>query len=136
MCDPGRCLEVVTCGFSPNPLSTTKIHKTAFGAETAVASRHFDSTKDALKALKDEGKQIWALETVDGATQYDATPLPPLDSSGVALVFGNEVTGVDASLLDDVDHVVEIPTYGTKNSMNVACAATVVIFDVLRRWLS
>ena len=66
--------------------------------------------------------------------RYASAPLPALDSPGVALILGNEVTGVDQSVLEHVDHVVEIPTHGTKNSMNVACAATVVIFDVLRRW--
>ena len=138
--DCGRCLEVVTCGFTPNPLSTAKLHKTAFGAETAVAFRHFDATADALRALRAEGVRIWALETIDGAVPYADAPLPSggppgtTGAGGVALVLGNEVTGVDAALLPLVDDVVEIPTFGTKNSMNVACAATVVIFDVLRRW--
>jgi len=134
--DCGRCLEVVTCGFTPNPLSTAKLAKTAFGAEAAVAHRHFESTKAAVEELKAAGVAVWALETVDGAAPYAAAPLPPgaFDGPGVALVLGNEVTGVDGAVLPLVDAVVEIPTFGTKNSMNVACAATTVIFDVLRRW--
>ena len=134
--DCGRCLEVVTCGFTPNPLSTAKLAKTAFGAEAAVAHRHFESTKAAVEELKAAGVSVWALETVDGAAPYAAAPLPPgaFDGPGVALVLGNEVTGVDGAVLPLVDAVVEIPTFGTKNSMNVACAATTVIFDVLRRW--
>lgn len=76
---------------------------------------------------------MWALETVDGAFPYATAPLPPPET-GLAIVLGNEVTGVDAAILDAVDHVVEIPTFGTKNSMNVACCATVIVFDVLRRW--
>jgi len=132
--DCGRCCELVTCGFTPNPFSTSKLAKTAFGAEAAVATRHFESTRDAVLALKGQGVVVWALETVDGASAYASAPLPALDSPGVALILGNEVTGVDQSVLEHVEHVVEIPTHGTKNSMNVACAATVVIFDVLRRW--
>ena len=132
--DCGRVEAVITCGFTPNPLSTSKLAKTAFGAESAVGTRHYDNTGDALRALKEQGIVVWALETVDGAVSYTTAPLPPLESPGVALVFGNEVTGVDQALFDLVDHVVEIPTHGAKNSMNVACAATVVICDVLRRW--
>ena len=132
--DCGRVENVITCGFTPNPLSTSKLAKTAFGAESAVGTRHYDNTGDALRALKERGVVVWALETVDGAVSYTTAPLPPLESPGVALVFGNEVTGVDQALFDLVDHVVEIPTHGAKNSMNVACAATVVICDVLRRW--
>ena len=132
--DCGRVEAVITCGFTPNPLSTSKLAKTAFGAESAVSTQHYDNTGDALRALKERGIVVWALETVDGAVSYTTAPLPPLESPGVALVFGNEVTGVDQALFGLVDHVVEIPTHGAKNSMNVACAATVVICDVLRRW--
>ena len=132
--DCGRVENVITCGFTPNPLSTSKLAKTAFGAESAVSTQHYDNTGDALRALKERGIVVWALETVDGAVSYTTAPLPPLESPGVALVFGNEVTGVDQALFGLVDHVVEIPTHGAKNSMNVACAATVVICDVLRRW--
>ena len=132
--DCGRVEAVITCGFTPNPLSTSKLAKTAFGAESAVGTRHYDNTGDALRALKERGVVVWALETVDGAVSYTTAPLPSLESPGVALVFGNEVTGVDQALFELVDHVVEIPTHGAKNSMNVACAATVVICDVLRRW--
>ncbi|KAJ1460349.1 Alpha/beta knot methyltransferase [Pelagophyceae sp. CCMP2097] len=132
--DCGRCLEVVTCGFTPNAQSTSKIAKTAFGAEAAVPQRHFESTLEAVLSLKAQGVTVWALETVDDAKQYTNAPLPALPGGHVALVLGNEVTGVDQAVLAVVDALVEIPTYGTKNSMNVACCASIVIFDILRRW--
>ncbi|KAJ8614619.1 hypothetical protein CTAYLR_008991 [Chrysophaeum taylorii] len=134
--DAARCRELVTCGFTPNPLSTSKISKTAFGAETAVPSRHFDSTLEAVRyAKRDLDCVVWALETVDGAVAYTEAPLPsPGTKKGVALIFGNEVTGVDMSVLDHVDAVVQIPTYGTKNSINLACCAAIVTYDILRRW--
>lgn len=133
--DCARCKQIFTCGFTPNPISTAKIAKTAFGAETAVASKHFNSTLDALRNLKSQGScTIWALETVDGSQAYTNAPLPPFGQGGVALLLGNEVTGVNPELLPAVDAIVEIPTYGTKNSMNVACCAATVIFDILRRW--
>ena len=133
--DCARCASVVTCGFTPNPTSTAKLAKTAFGAETALVTRHFDTTRAALEDLKAAGVTIWALETYDSAVSHTAAPLPP-DKEGqqLALVLGNEVTGVDLSLLPLVDAIVEIPTFGTKNSMNVAVAAGIVLYDVLRRW--
>lgn len=136
--DCARCKQILTCGFTPHPETTNKIAKTAFGAEAAVPMRHFSNTRDALTYLKEQGSKIWALETVDGSQPYTTAPLPPLRSDdaggGVAIVLGNEVTGVNAELLDAVDAIVEIPTYGMKNSMNVACCAAVVVFDILRRW--
>ena len=134
--DCGRCLEILTCGLTPNPLSTAKLSKTAFGAETSLTTRHFDTTRAALEYLKQrQNTTIWALETHDSAQSHLTAPLPDdPSSSAVALVLGNEVTGVDVSLLPLVDAIVEIPTFGTKNSMNVAVAAGIVLYDILRRW--
>ena len=53
---------------------------------------------------------------------------------GVALVLGNEVTGVTASLLSEMDVLVQIPTYGVKNSLNVAVCAPIVLYEILRQW--
>ncbi|KAH8059761.1 hypothetical protein JL721_9179 [Aureococcus anophagefferens] len=84
-----------------NVRSAENLAKTAFGAEAAVAHRHFESTKAAVEDLKAAGVSVWALETVDGAAPYAAAPLPPgaFDGPGVALVLGNEVTGVDGAVL-------------------------------------
>ena len=73
--DCGRVEAVITCGFTPNPLSTSKLAKTAFGAESAVGTRHYDNTGDALRELKEQGVVVWALETVDGAVSYTTAPL-------------------------------------------------------------
>ncbi|KAL7575421.1 hypothetical protein ACA910_007325 [Epithemia clementina (nom. ined.)] len=53
---------------------------------------------------------------------------------GVALVLGNEVTGVTPSLLSEMDVLVEIPTYGIKNSLNVAACAPIVLYEIIRQW--
>jgi len=166
--DCARCAELVTCGFTPHPLATAKIAKTAAGAETAVAHRHFDSTLDAVAALKKRGALVWVLETHDLAVPVTEAPLsrlvdPPAVAAAqdddalddvccsdnaagggaveetprrteIAVVLGNEVTGVNLDVVALADAVVEIPTYGTKNSMNVACVGAIVIYDILRRW--
>jgi tRNA G18 (ribose-2'-O)-methylase SpoU len=53
---------------------------------------------------------------------------------GTALIFGNEVSGVDTELLESMDFIVEIPMYGVKNSLNVASCAPVVLYEILRQW--
>ena len=52
----------------------------------------------------------------------------------IVLILGNEVTGVDTEILSEVDDVVEIPTFGAKNSLNVASCAPVVLYEILRQW--
>ena len=59
----------------------------------------------------------------------DPTQLP-----GVALFLGNEVSGVDTEILPELDEIVELPTFGRKNSLNVAACAPVVMFEILRQW--
>jgi tRNA G18 (ribose-2'-O)-methylase SpoU len=126
------CLaEVVTCGFTPHP-PHPKLHKTGFGAIGSVPSRHFGSTLAALAALRAEGiVQVAAMETTERSESYVTVDLP---RSGVAIVMGNEEVGVDMAVLNQCDRIIEIPTLGTKNSLNVASAASVVVFEVLRKW--
>ena len=71
------------------------------------------------------------METTERSQAYSTVAFPP---GGVALVLGNEQIGVDTDVLAAVDGIVEIPTFGVKNSLNVASAATVVVFEVLRQW--
>ena len=73
----------------------------AFGAESAVGTRHYDNTGDALRALKERGVVVWALETVDGAVCLTRPRHSFTRVAGRgALVFGNEVTGVTSPFLD------------------------------------
>ena len=70
------------------------------------------------------------METTSISLPYTNVTFP----KQTALVLGNEVTGVDTSVMEVCDTLIEIPTYGMKNSLNVASAAPVVIFEVLRQW--
>ena len=99
----------------------------------SVATRHFDSTLSAVAALRAEGVAVWCMETTEGALNY-AAATTEFPARGVALVLGNEETGVDTRVIEAADAVVEIPTFGFKNSLNIAAAAPVVVFEVLRQW--
>jgi 23S rRNA (guanosine2251-2'-O)-methyltransferase len=73
---------------------------------------------------------VWAVETTSASKSYTKVTYPrPL-----ALVFGNEALGIDRQVLDLCDGMIEIPVFGYKNSLNVASAAAVVSYEILRQW--
>lgn len=121
--------ELITCGITAHP-PNPKLRKTAFTAVDVVPTRHFDDILQAVHTLKEEGYHIVAMETTSRSKEYSEVTYP----QKVALVLGNEVTGVDTRVMEIADEIVEIPTYGIKNSLNVASAAPVVLFEVLRQW--
>ena len=127
--DTARLAEVVTCGYTAHP-PHVKLDKTALGADRYVPSRHFATTEEALRALKHEGVTLYALETTTASRPYTEVEYP----QPVALVLGNEALGVSPEALALCDAIVEIPMAGYKNSMNVATACAVVVFEVLRQW--
>ena len=95
------------------------------------STRATEST--ALADLKDKGAELVAVETVRGAARYHRFDY----RFPIALVLGNEALGVSEPALKLCDAVVEIPVFGYKNSINVATAAGIVLYDVLRQgeWL-
>ena len=125
------CKMVITCGITchpPNP----KLRKTAFDSIDIVPSVHYDDTMDAINDLKNEGYTIVSMETTSKSVSYSTNGIYP--KSGIALVAGNEVFGVDTRVMDSCDKIVEIKTYGVKNSLNVASALPIVLFEVIRQW--
>lgn len=121
--------ELVTCGITAKP-PHPKLRKTAMNALDVVPTRHFEDTMSAVRALQADGYTVVAMETTERSLLYTEVIFP----EKVALVLGNEVTGVDTRVMEAADMVVEIPTFGVKNSLNVASAAPIVMFEVLRQW--
>lgn len=126
--DAIRVAEVVTCGYTCHP-PHHKLEQTALGTTDSVPHRHFATTSEALAALRAGGASIVGVETVRGAGRYDRIEhrLP------VALVFGNEALGLSREVLELCDSIIELPVQGYKNSVNVATAGAVVLFDLARR---
>ena len=108
------------CGITPPP-DHPKIAKTALGAEESVPWSHYRNGLDTAVALKQRGYQLWAIETNERAEPLFAAAIPP-DSPPIALVVGNEITGVDPDILAECCRVLYIPMQGHKNSLNVATA--------------
>jgi len=127
--DTCRLVQVITCGYTAHP-PHAKLDKTALGTLEFVPTRHFDSTLEAISHLQQAGTPVFALETTTQSTIYTEGSYP----NPLALVLGNEALGVSREVLEQCDRIVEIPLFGFKNSMNVAAAAAVITFEILRQW--
>ena len=130
--DAFRLAGVVLCGITATP-PNAEIHKTALGAEDSVAWKHFDDTMEAVRWLRDEGYTLLAIEQCEGSTMLnDFHPDPSLR---YAVIFGNEVKGVQQSVVDACDGCIEIPQFGTKHSMNVSVTAGIIIWHFAQQRL-
>ena len=118
--------SIILCGFTATP-PHREIHKTALGATESVAWRYFEHTDEAVKRLKTAGYKVIALEQTTNS--IDLQYLRPESGRKYAFVFGNEVKGVDDSVLELCDGIVEIPQFGTKHSLNVSVTAGIVVWD-------
>ncbi|MEO0051704.1 MAG: RNA methyltransferase [candidate division WOR-3 bacterium] len=133
LADATRAQMVITCGYTAHP-PHRKLAQTALGTINTVPTCHYDSITEALQELKLKQVQIIGLETVVGARPYYAVTY----HFPVAVVLGNEALGVSQPALRLCDELVEIPVFGFKNSLNVATAAAVMLYELLRQgnWLS
>lgn len=141
--DACGCLEILTVGITPHPNGNgeDKLAKSALGAERVVLTKHFDTIIHALEYLRKERPffRLIGMETTERFKcythiEYSRPSIDTEDSPGVALFLGNEVSGVDTDIIPLLDDVVEIPMFGKKNSLNVAAAAPVVMYEILRQW--
>jgi len=128
LCDTMRVSGLYLCGYTAHP-PNKKLAKTSLGSVDYVPWKHFEDTRDAVTTLQKDGIEVWAVETTSHARRFDSVDYP----SPVGLVFGNEALGVSSEVLDICRGFVEIPTYGFKNSLNVATAVAVVGYKVLEK---
>lgn len=118
---------ICLCGYTPQP-PHRDINKTALGATETVDWLYFEQTTDAVSALKNKGYLVYAIEQVDtsiGLEKFSAANKP------IAIVFGNEVEGVDNEVLKLVDGSIEIPQLGMKHSLNISVAAGIVLWQLV-----
>lgn len=123
--DSFKADKVCLCGICAVPPSA-EIHKSALGAEDSVDWEHYDNTMDAVKQLKDQGYVIVSVEQTLDSVMLDA--FRPEEGCKYALIFGNEVSGVDQEVVDASDFSLEIPQYGTKHSLNVSVSVGVILW--------
>lgn len=127
--DAGAVAHVHLCGMSAHP-PHAKLQKTALGAFDYVPWTYHERTADALEALKARHIACVAVEVTNEAIPMNRFDWP----RPVAIVFGNEVTGISERTLAKCDAVVCIPMNGYKNTINVATAFGVIMYHVLGAW--
>ena len=129
-CDAFKVDLLCLCGICAVPPSA-EIHKTAIGAELSVPWKKYASTLDAISSLKQQGYRIISVEQTCNALSLEQ--FTPGEGEKYALVFGNEVDGVDQSVVDESDVSLEIPQWGSKHSLNVSVSAGVVLWQMVCR---
>lgn len=145
-CDALGVRKIIFSGYTPYPKFegdtriphfadkiTRQIHKTALGAETSVAFEHFDTLDYALAAHK--SAIVVALEQAEGSlTPFEVASKIKTEhqKSDVILVVGNEVHGVNTELLESADYIMEIPMYGSKESLNVSVATGIALYELTK----
>lgn len=120
---------VLLCGICAVPPSA-EIHKSALGAEDSVRWEHYGSTLDAVEELHGKGYTVVSVEQTEDSVKLGG--FTRQQGARYALVFGNEVDGVDQNVVDASDFSLEIPQYGTKHSLNVSVSAGVVLWEMVR----
>lgn len=132
--DAFRVEAIYLCGISATPPSA-EIHKTALGAEDSVAWQYFENTHEAVHQLQQRGYKVMAIEQCQGSVmlnQWEPNFKKFESLQGYAVVMGNEVKGVQQSVVDMCDGCIEIPQYGTKHSLNVSVTTGLVIWDFFK----
>ena len=97
-----------------------------------MAWRYFADTSEAVRELKEQGRMVYAIEQAEGSTKLQDLELEP-SAAGYAVVFGNEVKGVQQNVVDCCDGCIEIPQFGTKHSLNVSVTAGIIVWEFARR---
>ncbi len=118
--------KIILCGITATP-PARDIHKTALGAEMTVRWEYVEKTAQAVTRLQTEGYRVLAIEQVEGAVMLN--DFRAERGAKYALVFGNEVAGVDQAVVDLADGSIEIPQVGTKHSINVSVSGGVVLWN-------
>jgi tRNA G18 (ribose-2'-O)-methylase SpoU len=121
--------KIYLCGITGQP-PHREINKTALGATDSVEWEYHKDVIAAIKRLKENGYRIVAIEQAD-KSQYLDDYIPK--NKKLALIFGNEVSGVHEGIIPVADDVIEIRQFGTKHSLNISVSIGIVVWDVLSK---
>jgi|TARA_B110000285_G_scaffold28597_1_gene28689 tRNA G18 (ribose-2'-O)-methylase SpoU len=122
--------KIYLCGITAIP-PNREIHKTALGATESVDWEHKQDTLALVKKLKSEGIVVAAIEQAENSIMLDKFSLE--SNKKIAIVFGNEVKGVQQEVVSESDYCVEIPQKGTKHSLNISVSCGVVLWDLYQK---
>lgn len=132
-CDAFRVDKLYLCGYTPCP-PHREITRSALGAEQSVEWEHAENTSQLAGRLKQEGYKILAIEQADQSTALETFTWEA--RAPLAVIFGNEINGVDEEVMKVVDGCIEITQFGTKHSLNVAVSGGIVIWQLTNAYLT
>ncbi len=124
--------KLYLCGITASP-PHREIQKTALGATETVDWEHRESISELVDELKQNGVKICSIEQTEKTTFLQ--DVSDFKNEKFALVFGNEVNGVDQDIIDCSDYIIEIPQFGTKHSLNVSVCAGIVMWEFIKRYI-
>ena len=119
--------KIILCGITARP-PHRDIEKSALGATASVVWEYEQSTLEAVQKLKEKGYQIISIEQTENShtlEDFEFSYHQPY-----AIIFGNEVDGVQQEVINQSNHCIEIPQFGTKHSFNVSVTAGIVMWQV------
>lgn len=122
--------KIYLCGITATP-PNKEIHKTALGATETVEWEYVKDVMDVVNRLKSEHTKVISIEQVEGSVMLHNFEVE--ENQSYALIFGNEVKGVNQNVINASDTVIEIPQLGTKHSLNVSVSGGIVIWDIFQK---
>lgn len=123
--------KIYLCGITATP-PNKEIHKTALGATETVAWEHHENVLEVIENLKKEKVSVFAIEQVENSLFLNDFEVEA--NKKYALVFGNEVFGVNQEAIKLCEGTIEIPQLGTKHSLNISVSAGIVVWDLFCKW--
>ncbi|MFP5471156.1 MAG: RNA methyltransferase [Bacteroidia bacterium] len=119
--------QIILCGITAQP-PHREITKSALGATKSVSWKYFEKTIDVIHELKNLGYYIISVEQTENSISLEKISL--VNSQKCALIFGNEVDGVEQEAINQSDITVELAQFGTKHSLNVSVCAGIVLWEL------
>jgi len=123
---------IYLCGITGTP-PNRDIQKTALGSTDSVSWKYFQTTMDAVNDLKQNNYLVYAIEQTESSLMLN--DFKPDKKQKLAIVFGNEVKGVEQNIIDVSSGVIEIPQVGTKHSINIAVSVGIVTWDLFQKMI-
>ena len=130
-CDAFSIEHIYLCGITVQP-PHAEILKTALGSTDAVRWTYFEKTTTAIELLQQAGYYLMPVEQTDNSIFLDKADLN--ERMPMALIFGNEMRGISEDVLTLCQQSIEIPQSGTKQSLNIATSAGIVIWECYRQF--
>ncbi len=122
--------KIYLCGITAKP-PHKEIHKTALGATESVDWEYEEDTLELIEKLKKHQIKIISIEQVENSIMLQDFSIDT--GKKYAVVFGNEVKGVQQEVVSASDFCVEIPQFGTKHSLNISVSCGVVLWDLFKK---